>query len=260
MQKVIFVFILKIFFLFSYNSEVQPTNFELAVASAYTALSAKDYVKAGRIAKELTKEFPLKPDPWVVLGLLHYEDNLPDLAMKFLTKAEQYQDDLLYFEDRIKIFELKAAIHQKINEFNLEINDLKKITDLTSGRKGKFYQEKASAAFYRLGIIHYQIEKWPEALDFFLQALEANYRVPLIPYLFITHYYARFSQQEINLQFSNYFPKNYQVIPEKRNSFIFYYRIYRNLFAENNNAFLSDPTYKKMHEEIQNFYFSLAQN
>ena len=239
------------------NEEIYGVNFELEVARSYTFLAKQENDQAALIARKLSKKFPLKAEPYVILATIHVEAGLYDLALVFLNKAERYSQNLLYTEEVLTIFELKAKIYRIKNELPLQMKYLNEIGAFAGDKEGTIYQRKAAEAFFELGEINYKLEKWGDSLDFFLKAIKNDYPNPLLPYLYLTHYYSQFSQGEINLHFQDYLPKSYQVIPQKENSFLFYYRAYRQLLAEQGNKFLTDESYRVMHEQIKGYFMNL---
>ena len=239
------------------NDEIYGVNFELEIGKAYTFLAKEEKASAALIARKLIKQFPLKADPYLILGIVHLEANLHDLALSFLSKAEEYRQDLLYQEEAITIFKLKAEIYRIKNDLQLRIKYLNEIGNFASSREGAIYREGAAEAFFELGEINYRLGRWGNALDFFLKALKNDYPSPVLPYLYLAHYYSQFSQAEIDLHFRDYLPNNYQITPQKNDSFLFYYKIYRNLLAKQGNEFLRNEDYKIMHEGVRQYFMSL---
>ena len=255
-KKFFVVAVLISFFHLLPNKEIYAVNFELEIARSYTFLDKQENDQAALIARKLSKKFPLMAEPYVILATIHIEAGLYDLALVFLNKAEDYSQNLLYTEEALTILELKAKIYRIKNELQLQMKYLNEIGTFSADKEGIIYQKKAAEAFFELGEINYKLEKWGNALDFFLKAIKNDYPNPLLPYLYLTHYYSEFSQGEINLHFQDYLPKSYQVIPQKENSFLFYYKAYRQLLAEQNNEFLMDENYRLMHENIKEYFLN----
>ncbi len=250
--------LLALFPLLANNNELNPINYELEISKAQTSLEQGKYSEAGLIAKRLMKLFPLRPDAFYVYGLLHQRAGLDDMALRFFSKAASLSHPMVFAIDRVNLEIKKTEIYQKKRDMGNIEKQLNKIIDLTQAKEGDFYSRVRAQAYFRLGEINYKKRNWAFAIEQFLNAIKNNYDELIVPYLYLANYYADFPEREIRVHFEKYLPAAYNVIPEKQNSFIFYYRVYRQLYRKNSLDFLKNSFYKSMHERVQNYFYSIS--